>query len=296
MMQFRRYSPPLPVDESKLSNAAYPAPPSGVTRTPKNYGLGISSSRLPMASESTVNKEMKILLFKHKYGFFSVAALTLFTVAASLVPPKVFGNFLQSLQTNPENVQIRRVVLIVGVTILVRAVFSYFTKVRASVLGEYILSSVRERFVEKVIELPPNAVERAGSGELLSRTTTDIDHITWAMRDAVPIISICLIQIIGISIAIIVTAPVFMLATLAIVPIVGISTRWYLKRSPQAYRIQSSSYSTVNAVLVESADSGRTIDALRLGANRNERTHAASARWLEWERYTLNLRVRWFQP
>lgn len=293
-MKYRRYCPPIPADKSKLSNAAYPAPPLGVKRTPQDYGLGHSANRLPIAPESTINNEMKILFYKHRFGFLSVAAFTLLTVAASLIPPRVFGNFLQDLENQPENVEMRRVVLIVGLAILVRTVFSYFTHVRASVLGEFILSSVRERFVEKVIELPPNAVERAGSGELLSRTTTDIDHITWAMRDAVPIISICLIQIVGISTAIIVTAPVFMLATLAIVPIVGISTRWYLKRSPQAYRIQSASYSTVNSVLVETADSGRTIDALRLGNDRNERTHAASTRWLEWERYTLNLRVRWF--
>lgn len=293
-MKYRRYTPPVPVDESKLSSAAYPTPPTGVKRTPQNYGLGIFAKRLPIAPDSTVNREMKILLLKHKFGFLSVAALTVFTVAASLIPPKVFGNFLQTLQNNPEDAQIGRVVLIVGFAILVRTLFTYFTKVRASVLGEFILSSVRERFVERVIELPPNAVEKAGSGELLSRTTTDIDHITWAMRDAVPIISICLIQIVGISAAIMATAPIFMLATLAIVPIVGVSTRWYLRRSPQAYRIQSSAYTTVNSVLVETADSGRTIDALRLGDDRNERTHAASARWLEWERYTLNLRVRWF--
>jgi ABC-type multidrug transport system fused ATPase/permease subunit len=293
-MKFRRYSPPIPVDESKLSNAAYPTPPSGVKRTQKDYGLGQSANRIPIASESTVNKEMKTIFLKHKLGFFSVAFLTLLTVVASLVPPRVFGNFLQTLQNNPEDAQIGQVIGIVGLAIVIRTIFSYFTNVRASVLGEFILSSVRERFVEKVIEIPPNAAERAGSGELLSRTTTDVDHITWAMRDAVPIISICLIQIIGISAAIMATAPVFMLATLAILPIVGISTRWYLQRSPQAYRIQSSAYSTVNSVLIETADSGRTIDALRLGNDRNERTHAASSRWLEWERYTLNLRVRWF--
>ena len=186
MMKFSRYSPPTPVDESKLSNGAYPAPPSGVKRTHKDYGIGESANRLPIAPESTVNKEMKILFLKHKLGFLSVAFLTLLTVAASLVPPRVFGNFLQTLQKNPEDVQISQVVGIVGIAILVRTIFSYLTNVRASILGEFILSSVRERFVEKVIEIPPSAAERAGSGELLSRTTTDIDQLQFLLHKIRP--------------------------------------------------------------------------------------------------------------
>jgi hypothetical protein len=50
----------------------------------------------------------------------------------------------------------------------------------------------------------------------------------------------------------------------------------------------------VNSVLIETAESGRTIDALRLGEERSLRTHATISRWLQWERYTLRLRTRWF--
>ena len=100
-MKYRRYCPPIPADVSKLSNAAYPAPPLGVKRTPQDYGLGHSANRLPIAPESTINNEMKILFYKHRFGFLSVAAFTLFTVAASLIPPRVFGNFLQDLQSQP---------------------------------------------------------------------------------------------------------------------------------------------------------------------------------------------------
>ena len=134
-MKFRRYSPPIPVDESKLSNAAYPTPPSGVKRTDKDYGLGQSANRLPIASESTVNREMKAIFLKHKLGFLSVAFLTLLTVVASLVPPRVFGNFLQTLQNNPEDAQIGQVIGIVGLAIVIRTIFSYFTNVRG--MGEF---------------------------------------------------------------------------------------------------------------------------------------------------------------
>jgi ABC-type multidrug transport system fused ATPase/permease subunit len=281
-------------DESALPSNAYPAPPKDTKRLDKAFGLSKSANRLPIATEATVNKEMWSLLWSHKRGFLLVALLQLLTTSAALIPPRAFGNLLDTLKRNPESVNINRTVVIVSAALILQATFVYFTKVRASILGEFVLSALRERFVARVVELPPSVVERAGAGELLTRTTTDIDHITWAVRDAVPVITICLVSIFGISTAIALTAPLFLTAVFIGIPLVFAATRWYLRRSPQAYRVESSSYAIVNSVLVESAESGRTIDALRLGSARTSRTDAAISRWVEWERYTLRLRTRWF--
>jgi ABC-type multidrug transport system fused ATPase/permease subunit len=281
-------------DESSLPSNAYPSPPPDTQRLEKSFGLSKSANRLPIATETTVNKEMWSLLWSHKKGFLIVALLQLLTTSAALIPPRAFGNLLESLKLNPDAVEVNRTVVIVSIALILQATFVYFTKVRASILGEFVLSALRERFVARVVELPPSVVERAGAGELLTRTTTDIDHITWAVRDAVPVITICLVSIFGISTAIALTAPLFLAAVFIGIPFVFAATRWYLRRSPQAYRVESSSYAIVNSVLVESAESGRTIDALRLGEQRTARTDAAISRWVEWERYTLRLRTRWF--
>ena len=285
---------PRPTDESVLPANAYSAPPRTTERLPKDFGLARSANRLPIAAESTVNKEMWTLLWAHRWGFFAVAALQLLTTTAALVPPRAFGNLLDSLKKNASDVSLTTTILVVSTALIFQAIFVYGTKVRASILGEFVLSSLRERFVSRVIELPPHVVERAGSGELLTRTTTDIDHITWAVRDAVPVITICLVSIAGISTAIAFTAPAFLAAVFIGIPVVIAATRWYLRRSPQAYRIETSSWAIANSVLVETAESGRTIDALRLGSARVARTEASISRWIEWERYTLRLRSRWF--
>jgi ABC-type multidrug transport system fused ATPase/permease subunit len=281
-------------DEAALPTNAYPPPPRDAERLDKAFGLSRSANRLPIATEATVNKEMWSLLWSHKSGFLVVALLQLLTTSAALIPPRAFGNLLEALKVNPDAVEINRTVIIVSAALILQATCVYFTKVRASILGEFVLSALRERFVARVVELPPSVVERAGAGELLTRTTTDIDHITWAVRDAVPVITICLVSIFGISTAIALTAPLFLAAVFIGIPFVFAATRWYLRRSPQAYRVESSSYAIVNSVLVESAESGRTIDALRLGEQRTARTDAAIGRWVEWERYTLRLRTRWF--
>ena len=285
---------PRRTDENSLPVNAYPAPPQDTKRLPKDFGLARSANRLPIASATTVNKEMWDLLWQHRLGFFSVALLQLFTTASALVPPRVFGNLLDGLKKNAGDVNITRAVIIVVSALIIQSTFVYFTKVRASILGEFVLSALRERFVSRVIELPPHVVERAGSGELLTRTTTDIDHITWAVRDAVPVITICLVSIGGITTAIAFTAPNLLAAVFVGIPFVFAATRWYLSRSSQAYRVETSSWAIANSVLVETAESGRTIDALRLGKARVARTEASISRWIEWERYTLRLRSRWF--
>lgn len=283
-----------PVNAAYLPPSAFASPPKYSQRIAKNFGLERSSSRLPIASEKTVNREMIALLMKHQSGFLSVALLQLVTVGAALVIPKVFGDLLGRLGTDPRHAEITLTVVVAGSALIIQTFFSYWTKVKASVLGEFVLSSLRERFLERVVELPPNVVERAGSGELLARTTTDIDHITWAVRDAFPTITICLVQIISILVAIAFTAPIFVVAVLIGAPVIYVVTRRYLRKSPQAYRTESSSYALMNSVLVESAEAGRTIDALRLGDDRVERSDAALGRWIEWERYTMRLRTQWF--
>ena len=280
--------------ERYLPPSAFPSPPKRSQRVPKDFGLGRASSRLPIASAKTVNKEMFALVKKHRRGFYAVAALQLITAGCALVSPRVFGNLLGVLSTDPKHAHILATVFIAGIALTVQTLFAYWTRVKASILGEFVLSSLRERFLERVVELPPNVVERAGSGELLSRTTTDIDHIQWAVRDAVPIITICLVSLTSILVAIGLTAPIFVAAVLIGMPSIFVVTRRYLRRSPQAYRTEASSYALMNSILVETAESGRTIDALRLGDDRIERSDAALSRWIEWERYTLRLRCQWF--
>ena len=285
---------PKLVNEAHLPPSAFASPPKYSQRIAKNFGLERSSSRLPIATLKTVNREMAALLKQHRKGFVIVALLQLVAVGCALVIPRAFGSLLGGLTRDPRHVHILLTVSIAGVALLVQTIFAYRTRVKAAILGEFILSSLRERFLERVVELPPAVVERAGSGELLSRTTTDIDHIQWAVRDAFPTITICLVEIMSILIAIAFTAPVFIAVALVGVPLVSITTKRYLGKSSQAYRVESSSYALMNSVLVESAESGRTIDALQLGADRIDRSDAALGRWLEWERYTLRLRTQWF--
>ena len=175
-----------------------------------------------------------------------------------------------------------------------QTIFTRWARIRGAVLGESILADLREDFLTRVVALPPGVVERAGTGDLVTRTTTDVDRLSWAVRLAVPEIAIGIVTATLVFAALVFTSPVLALSWLFAVPVIVLATRWYFKRAPYGYRHEMSSYAAVNAGVAETVDAGRTVEAYRLGDARVARTDGAIKRWIGWERYTLYLRNVFF--
>ena len=49
-------------------------------------------------------------------------------------------------------------------------------------LGEQVLAELREDFVGNALALPIGVVESAGAGDLLTRTSRDVDQLGWSVR------------------------------------------------------------------------------------------------------------------
>ena len=56
----------------------------------------------------------------------------------------------------------------------------------SSSLGEQVLAELREDFVDNSLALPVGVVESAGSGDLLTRTSRDVEQLGWSVRWALP--------------------------------------------------------------------------------------------------------------
>ncbi len=284
-----------PYGDTPITAGGYPAPPPDTTPVDKDLGLKSSAARMPIASPSTVRRELRRLLVEHRKAFLIVIACHATAAIAGLIPARILGQLVQGLKNGTmTGDKIDHLALIIVGTLITQTVFTRLTRLRSSVLGESILASLRERFIRRSVVLPPSVVETAGTGELLTRTTTDVDKVAWTVRDAVPELAIGFVTFVLVLGALISTAPLLALVWCIGLPGILLASRWYFRRSPQAYRAESSSYAAVNQVLAESVDAGRTVEALRLGPARVARTDAAIARWMQWESYTMRLRTMWF--
>ncbi|MFK4083525.1 ABC transporter ATP-binding protein [Kribbella sp. NPDC020789] len=247
--------------------------------------------RLPVASSATVRAYVKTLFRRHRRAFGWLTLVNAVAALSGMVGPWLLGTVVDKLSQGEKDVDLPYVVLGFTIALLVQTVFVRLTRLRGAVLGEEMLADLREDFLVRSVGLPPGVLERAGTGDLLSRITTDIDRLSHAMRDAVPQLTIAVLWaglLIG---ALIVTAPPLAVAVVIAAPILIIGGRWYFRRAPQAYRSEAAGYAAVASALAETVDAGRTVESHRLGARRIGLGDTRIGQWVAWERYTLYLRM-----
>ncbi len=247
--------------------------------------------RLPVAGAATVRAYLKSLFRRHRRAFPWLTMVNAVAALSGMVGPWLLGNVVQKLSEGRTDVKLPSVVIGFVIALAVQTVFVRLTRLRGAVLGEEMLADLREDFLVRAVGLPPGVLERAGTGDLLSRITTDIDRLSHAMRDAVPQLTIAVIWASLLIGALIVTAPPLAVAVVIAAPILIIGGRWYFRRAPSAYRSEAAGYAAVASALAETVDAGRTVESHRLGNRRIQVGDTRIGQWVAWERYTLYLRM-----
>ncbi|MFF8786014.1 ABC transporter ATP-binding protein [Streptomyces sp. NPDC015125] len=245
---------------------------------------------LPVGSPETVRSYVGGLIRRHRRAFTLLVAVNAAAVIASMAGPYLLGGVVERLSTGARDVPLERTIGLFAVALAAQTVFVRMVRLRGAMLGERMLADLREDFLVRSVALPPGVLERAGTGDLLSRITTDIDRLSSAMREAVPQLSIGVVWVALLLGGLTVTAPPLALSVLIALPLLIVGCRWYFKRAPSAYRSEAAGYAAVSAVLTESVDAGRTVEAHRLGARRIALSEDRVRTWTQWERYTLSLR------
>ncbi|MDX6346094.1 MAG: hypothetical protein QOF84_884 [Streptomyces sp.] len=248
------------------------------------------STTLPVGSPATVRAYVRELARRHRAAFAVLVSVNCVAVIASMAGPYLLGGLVQDLSSGVRDLHLGRTIALFAVALAVQAAFVRLVRLRGAILGERMLADLREDFLVRAVGLPPGVLERAGTGDLLSRITTDVDRLSEAMREAVPQLAIAVVWAGLLLGALAVTSPPLALAVLVAVPLLLAVCRWYFRRAPAGYRSEAAGYAAVAAVLTESVDAGRTIEAHRLGDRREELSRLRIRQWVAWERYTLWLR------
>ncbi|MCC8476624.1 ABC transporter ATP-binding protein/permease [Streptomyces globisporus] len=249
-----------------------------------------SATTLPVGTPTTVRSYVRSLLRRHRRAFTVLIAVNAVAVVASITGPYLLGGLVEDLSAGVTDLHLERTAAIFAVALVVQVLFTRSMRLRGAMLGEEMLADLREDFLVRSVGLPPGVLERAGTGDLLSRITTDIDRLANAMREAVPQLAIGVVWAGLLLGALTVTAPPLALAVLIALPVLIVGCRWYFRRAPSAYRSEAAGYAAVAAMLAETVDAGRTVEAHRLGGRRVALSDRRIEEWTAWERYTLFLR------
>ncbi|MCG5216720.1 ABC transporter ATP-binding protein [Streptosporangium sp. KLBMP 9127] len=248
---------------------------------------------LPVADRAQVRAYARRLTLKYPRQLSLALGLHGLAAVAGLAAPRLLGELVEGVQAG-DPVDIARLSLAIGGFLAVQAVLIRFAVYASSALGEKVLAELREDFVDQVLALPLSTVERAGSGDLITRTSRDVDALSRTVRHAVPETLIATVTAVFVVGAVILVGPLLALPALVAVPLLWISTRWYLKRARDGYLRENAAYADMTEGLAETVEGARTIEALGLQARRHARTDKDITTSWHAERYTLGLRTVWF--
>ncbi|SCG67217.1 ABC transporter ATP-binding protein [Micromonospora humi] len=249
------------------------------------------SNALPVADGARVRRYVRELIRRHPRGLAAVLGLHALAAAAGLVTPRLLGDLVEGISRGVGATTVDRVVAAIAAFVVVQSVLVRFAHLASARLGERILAELREEFVDRVLALPLSTVERAGTGDLLTRTSRDVSALSRTVRFAGPETLIAALTVLLILGALVLTGPLLVLPSLLAVPVLVAGTRWYLRRAPQGYLRENAAYSDITDGISETVEGARTTEALRQAARRRARGDADIERSYAAERYTLHLRT-----
>ncbi len=200
------------------------------------------SNLLPIAAGEELREQARLLARRHRFGLIVVVFLHASAATAGLAGPPLLGRLVQSVQDGTTTGYVDKVIAILAGALIVQTVLTWFARRASFVLSETMFAELREDFMRRVLALPLSTVERAGTGDLVSRTTADIDALTRTIRFAIPETLIAAVTALLTVAAAVWVSPLAALPCLTGVPVLFAGTRWYLARAPAGYLWERAAY------------------------------------------------------
>ncbi|MFB6721977.1 ABC transporter ATP-binding protein [Kribbella sp. NPDC056345] len=249
---------------------------------------------LPVADSAEIRRHARRLALKHPKALLIALGLHAVAAVSGLAAPRLIGDLVQDVQNGTTAAKINLIIGLIAGFVVVQSLLTRWARYRSFALGEQVLAELREDFVDNALALPIGTVERAGTGDLLSRTSRDVDTLSRTVRFAVPETIIAIVTLLFSLTATLLVGVWILLPLAAMVPLLWLSTRWYLRRAKDGYLRENAAYAQMTSSLAETVEGARTVEALRRYDDRVRRGDDDVRGSYNAERYTLRLRTVWF--
>jgi ABC-type multidrug transport system fused ATPase/permease subunit len=252
------------------------------------------SELLPIASGTELREQARRLGSRHRRALAGTVGLHAAAAAAGLAGPPLLGQLVESVERGTTPAHVNTLVAVLAGALFAQTVLTWVARRASFVLAETMFAELREDFMRRVLALPLSTVERAGTGDLVSRTTADVDALARTVRFAIPETLIAAVTTLLTVAAAIWVSPIAAIPCIAGAPVLWVGTRWYLRRAPAGYLWERAAYATLSGTVGETVEGGRTVEALGLREERVRRIDADLEEAYRAERRTLYLRTIWF--
>ncbi len=252
----------------------------------------MSRGMLPVADRAAVRTYALHVASRQRRMLAAVVALASLATVAGLAGPRLLGEIVQDVQRGTTARHIDQLTGLLVLAICVQAVLSRYSYLAGKSFGETVLAELRESFIGSILDLPLSRIEQAGSGDLISRASRDVNALRQAAQQGIPAILGAGSSALLTFGALVLVSPELAAVTLITMPPMLVTVRWYLRYARDGYLATNATYSTMLENLAATVEGAAAIEALRLGQRRIALSDADIARSWQAELRTLRLRLR----
>jgi ABC-type multidrug transport system fused ATPase/permease subunit len=236
-----------------------------------------TGTELPVATGRETAREVWRLSRGHRVLLVPVVVLGIASSAISLVPPFLIGLLVNEVQARTADLGTVLVVTAIMVaSAVVGAAGTALTTVLATRLYQGILARLREQLVARALVLPQHLVERAGTGDLISRTSDDVTAVADAAPAVIGVLTGTTFTIVVSLVGLVALEWPYAAAFVVVMPVYAVAMRWYLRTGPRLYRAERAAMSARAQEIVESQRGHATVVGFGLGERRHHAVMSSS--------------------
>ncbi len=246
---------------------------------------------LPVADNTAVVSFMRGLIGDRRRGLALLIVLNVLAAVSGLFVPRLLGSLVNSTAGGGTVMShVNALALAVSGIVIVQSALTFAANASSTMFGQDLLAAAREYVVRAVLRLPLGTVERASTGDLVTRITRDVGTMSASVQWAMPQAIISGLTVVLTFVALVINSPILAVPSLVLVALAALQIRRYLARAPKGYITEGGTYSRINTTMTETVEGARTVEALglqdrRIGRNDDDIAVSAQA-----ERYTMSLR------
>ncbi|MFC4068656.1 ABC transporter ATP-binding protein [Actinoplanes subglobosus] len=246
---------------------------------------------LPVAGGRETAGEVWRLSRGNRLRLAAVLMVGIVSTAVDLIGPVAVGLLVDRVRAGAAGLAtVLTVTAVLAVSAVLGAAGTAVTITLATRAYHDILATLREELIARALTLPQHRVERAGTGDLISRSSDDVTAVADAAPAVIPVITVTAFTIIVSVGGLAALEWPYAVAFALVLPVHLLAMRWYLRTGPHVYRAERAAMSARAQQIVESQRGHATVLGFGLGEQRHHTVLTAS-----WAVAAQTLRARTVQ-
>ncbi|MGV4416197.1 ABC transporter ATP-binding protein [Trueperella pyogenes] len=247
--------------------------------------------KLPIATNRTVASQLLELFAAYKREFLLVIGVQIVVAVAAVITPWMIGRSFDAVALGAGTSVIGTYIAIIIASVVVYFLADWLADYRSRVLGQKVFNQLRVQLVDTVMHLPLSTVEAAGTGDLLGRTTSDVNRVEFIVRQGISRLMVLTFQVfVTVVAAFLVEWRVGFVVVVSFVPLFFV-IRTYLRRTIAAYLACSALQAELSGDITETVEQSATVDCLAMSQVRVRRSTVLLREFWDNERYSALMRA-----